>query len=55
VGVGKDKIQIGGFFVGQIVPQAANPGARIHHNNIVALGPDFHTGRVTAVLQVFFA
>ena len=54
VGMGKDKIQIGGFFVGQKGSQTAYSGARIHNNNIAAFGPDFHTSRVSTIFKIFF-
>jgi hypothetical protein len=49
VSMGEDEIEIKTFFFGQLVAQSANTGSRIDNNDITALSPNFHAGRVAPV------
>ena len=50
VGMGKNKIEIKTFFIGQLIAKSANTGSRINNNYITASGPDFYAGGVAPVL-----
>jgi hypothetical protein len=55
MGMGENKMEITAIFLRQLVAQSSNAGAGVNNYNITAFRPDFQTGCVSAVFQVFFA
>ena len=49
MGMGENKIEIGAYFLGQLVTKSSDTGAGVDNNNVSTFRPDFQTGRVSAV------
>jgi len=55
VGMGKQEMVGIAIFLDQFIPKPANTSPRVNNDNIIALGPDFQAGRITAVLCIIRA
>ena len=49
MGMGENKIEIGTYFLGQLVTKSSDTGAGVDNDNVSAFRPDFHAGCVSAV------
>jgi len=50
VGMRENEMILEATFIKQLVAKPSNSGPRVHDDNIIAFGPDFDAGRISAVL-----
>jgi len=55
MGMGKKKIKLRTPLFAEMVSQSSDTGSGVNNNDIIAIGPDFNTGGITAVFDVLFS